>query len=82
MSDAIVANALVKTYGPVRALDGLDLRVPEGTVCGLLGPNGAGKTTSVRILATPVMVAKRKRHPFETERGIGRCSLGISARPG
>ena len=52
MTDAIVAEGLVKTYGPVRALDGLDVRVPEGTVMGLLGPNGAGKTTCVRILTT------------------------------
>jgi ABC-2 type transport system ATP-binding protein len=52
MADAIVAEGLVKTYGPVRALDGLDLRVPEGSVLGLLGPNGAGKTTCVRILTT------------------------------
>jgi ABC-2 type transport system ATP-binding protein len=52
VADAIVAEGLVKRYGEVRALDGLDLRVPEGTVLGLLGPNGAGKTTSVRILTT------------------------------
>jgi len=52
MTDAIVAEAVVKTYGAVRALDGIDLRVPEGTVLGLLGPNGAGKTTCVRILTT------------------------------
>lgn len=52
MADAIVAEGLVKQYGDVRALDGLDLRVPEGTVLGLLGPNGAGKTTCVRILTT------------------------------
>jgi len=54
MSDAIVAEDLVKTYGEVRALDGLSLRVPEGTVLGLLGPNGAGKTTAARILTTLV----------------------------
>jgi ABC-2 type transport system ATP-binding protein len=52
MTDAIVADAVVKTFGKVRALDGIDLRVPEGTVFGLLGPNGAGKTTCVRILTT------------------------------
>jgi ABC-2 type transport system ATP-binding protein len=49
---AIVAERLAKRYGETRALDGLDLAVAEGTVCGLLGPNGAGKTTLVRILAT------------------------------
>ena len=52
MTDAIVAEGLVKTYGPVHALAGLDIAVPEGTVLGLLGPNGAGKTTCVRILTT------------------------------
>ncbi|MBW4722218.1 ATP-binding cassette domain-containing protein [Saccharothrix obliqua] len=52
MSDAIVAEGLVKRYGSVVALDGLDLVVPEGTVMGLLGPNGAGKTTTVRVLTT------------------------------
>jgi ABC-2 type transport system ATP-binding protein len=54
--DAITAEGLVKIYktrkSEVRALDGLDLSVAEGTVLGLLGPNGAGKTTTVRILAT------------------------------
>ncbi|WP_461119688.1 ATP-binding cassette domain-containing protein [Saccharothrix stipae] len=52
MADAIVAEGLVKRYGKVVALDGLDLVVPEGTVMGLLGPNGAGKTTTVRVLTT------------------------------
>ena len=55
--NAITAEGLVKIYrtrgsGEVRALDGVDLEVPVGSVLGLLGPNGAGKTTTVRILAT------------------------------
>ncbi|MFC5827392.1 ATP-binding cassette domain-containing protein [Nonomuraea insulae] len=52
MPDAIVAEGLIKKYGDVIALDGMELTVPEGTVFGLLGPNGAGKTTTVRILTT------------------------------
>ncbi|GAB2867283.1 daunorubicin resistance protein DrrA family ABC transporter ATP-binding protein [Streptomyces deserti] len=52
MPGAIYAEGLVKTFGDVRALDGVDLEVPEGTVLGLLGPNGAGKTTTVRCLTT------------------------------
>jgi ABC-2 type transport system ATP-binding protein len=52
MVDVIRAEGLVKTYGKLRALDGLDLAVPEAAVLGLLGPNGAGKTTAVRILTT------------------------------
>lgn len=52
VNDIIVARGLVKTYGKVRALDGLDLTVRQGTVLGLLGPNGAGKTTAVRVLTT------------------------------
>ncbi|MFB6901218.1 ATP-binding cassette domain-containing protein [Streptomyces hydrogenans] len=49
---AVLSEGLEKRYGEVHALRGLDLAVPEGTVCGLLGPNGAGKTTAVRILTT------------------------------
>ena len=47
-----MAEGLRKRFGETQALDGLDLIVPQGTVCGLLGPNGAGKTTAVRILST------------------------------
>ena len=50
--NAIEADGLVKRYGEVQALDGLDLPVEAGTVFGLLGPNGAGKSTTVRILTT------------------------------
>ncbi|MGH8927536.1 MAG: ATP-binding cassette domain-containing protein, partial [Acidimicrobiia bacterium] len=41
-----------KSYGSVRALDGIDLEVPEGSVFGLIGPNGAGKTTSMMVIST------------------------------
>jgi ABC-2 type transport system ATP-binding protein len=47
---AISTSGLVKTFGPTRALDGLDLTVSTGEVHGFLGPNGAGKTTTLRIL--------------------------------
>jgi ABC-2 type transport system ATP-binding protein len=53
--DAVRARGLVKHYGDVTALDGIDLTVPRGSVLCLLGPNGAGKTTAVRILATLLM---------------------------
>jgi ABC-2 type transport system ATP-binding protein len=49
---AISVTGLVKSFGDVRALDGVDLEVPAGSVLGLLGPNGAGKTTTVRVLTT------------------------------
>jgi ABC-2 type transport system ATP-binding protein len=49
---AVEACGLRKTFGKVRALDGLSLAVPAGSVLGLLGPNGSGKTTTVSILAT------------------------------
>ncbi|WP_068925117.1 ATP-binding cassette domain-containing protein [Planobispora rosea] len=52
MQYAIQAEGLVKRYGETRALDGVDLAVPQGRLLGVLGPNGAGKTTAVRILAT------------------------------
>lgn len=56
--DAVHAEGLVKTFGDVRALDGLDLVVPRGQVVGLLGPNGSGKTTTVRILSTLLSATK------------------------
>jgi ABC-2 type transport system ATP-binding protein len=49
---AIEAVGLIKNYGKTKALAGMDLVVPQGTVYGLLGPNGAGKTTAVRVFAT------------------------------
>ena len=49
---AISTRNLVKNFGEVRAVDGIDLAVPRGMIFGILGPNGAGKTTLLRILAT------------------------------
>src|SRR3984885_10321813 len=49
---AITVRGLVKSFGEVKALAGVDLDVARGTILGLLGPNGAGKTTFVRILTT------------------------------
>ena len=80
MEHVIEASGLVKNYGEVRALDGLDLDVVSGTVLGLLGPNGAGKTTAVRILTT-LLVADAgtarvagidvARHPDQVRSRIG-----------
>ncbi|MFS0705030.1 ATP-binding cassette domain-containing protein [Cellulomonas sp. 179-A 9B4 NHS] len=80
MTTTIEAHGLVKRYGAVEALRGLDLEVPEGTVLALLGPNGAGKTTAVRILTTllrpdegtaTVAGADVLREPEEVRRRIG-----------
>jgi ABC-2 type transport system ATP-binding protein len=77
---AIFAEGLRKRYGDTAALDGLDLAVPAGAVCGLLGPNGAGKTTAVRILATLLAADGGRaevaghdvaRSPAEVKRRIG-----------
>ncbi len=80
MQGAIYAEGLVKTFKEVRALDGVDLNVPEGTVLGLLGPNGAGKTTAVRVLTTLLQPDSGRavvagidvlKHPNEVRRLIG-----------
>ncbi|MDI2128830.1 ATP-binding cassette domain-containing protein [Yinghuangia seranimata] len=80
MQEAIIAEGLVKTFGDVRALDGVDLSVPTGTVLGLLGPNGAGKTTTVRVLTTLLRPDAGRavvagidvlKHPNQVRRSIG-----------
>jgi ABC-2 type transport system ATP-binding protein len=80
VNDIVRASGLVKRFGDVVALDGLDLAVPEGTVLGLLGPNGAGKTTAVSILTTlldadagtaEVAGADVRTQPDEVRRRIG-----------
>jgi ABC-2 type transport system ATP-binding protein len=49
---AVQARGLVKAFGELRAVDGVDLDIPAGSIYGVLGPNGAGKTTTIRMLAT------------------------------
>ncbi|MBA2274205.1 MAG: ATP-binding cassette domain-containing protein [Actinobacteria bacterium] len=77
---AIETEGLGKSFGSVRALDGIDLQVAPGTVFGLLGPNGAGKTTAIRVLATLIRPDEGRAmvggfdvvtHPGEVRRLIG-----------
>ncbi|WP_199033792.1 ATP-binding cassette domain-containing protein [Glycomyces salinus] len=80
MRHAIEVRGLVKAFGDVRALDGVDLAAPTGSVLGVLGPNGAGKTTAVRILTTltrsdsgtaRVLGLDVAEHPGEVRKRIG-----------
>src|SRR5690348_6857724 len=50
MDAAVALSGVTKTFGAVRAVDGLDLTVPRGMMCGVIGPNGAGKTTTIRVI--------------------------------
>jgi ABC-2 type transport system ATP-binding protein len=77
---AVQAEGLVKDFGEVKALDGIDLTVKRGQVVGLLGPNGAGKTTTVRILSTLLQPTAGRatvagfdvvKQPDEVRRAIG-----------
>jgi ABC-2 type transport system ATP-binding protein len=86
----VVVRSLVKSFGPVRAVDGLDLTVFPGEILGLLGPNGAGKTTTIRVLVTlvapdagQVTVAGHdvSRSPRDVRRAIGYVRQEISVDP-
>lgn len=83
-STAVRAEALVKTYGSNRALDGVDLEIPTGGVLGLLGPNGAGKTTTVRILTTLLKPDSGRAvvagHDVVTEPQAVRRLIGLSGQ--
>ena len=62
---AIEATGLAKTFGNIRALDGLSFRVAKGEIFGLIGPNGAGKTTTLRILATLIKPTSGSANVFD-----------------
>ena len=81
---AIEAKGLVKHFGETKALDGVDLAVPAGTVLGVLGPNGAGKTTAVRILATLLRpdagTARVGGHDVVNDPDAVRRSIGLTGQ--
>jgi ABC-2 type transport system ATP-binding protein len=83
-SPAILVEGLTKSFGEVRALRGIDLSVPRGTVLGVLGPNGAGKTTMVRILTTLLPPdggrALVEGHDVVREAAAVRRSIGLAGQ--
>jgi len=80
----IEASGLTKSFGPVKALAGLDMRVPAGTTMCLLGPNGAGKTTAVRVLCTLLRPdagwARVAGHDVRTEGAAVRGRIGMAGQ--
>ncbi|MEV7033722.1 ATP-binding cassette domain-containing protein [Streptomyces sp. NPDC093272] len=81
---AIEATALRKAYGDRTVLDGIDLRVPAGTVFALLGPNGAGKTTAVNILSTLISAdggeARIAGHDIRAQAQSVRAAIGVTGQ--
>jgi ABC-2 type transport system ATP-binding protein len=81
---AILVEGLTKSFGEVRALRGIDLSVPHGTVLGVLGPNGAGKTTAVRILTTLMLPDEGRAlvggHDVVREAAAVRRSIGLAGQ--
>src|SRR5438093_2480948 len=83
-TSAIEAEGLVKTFGKVRALGGIDMVAREGTVFGLLGPNGAGKTTAIRVLSTLLQPASGRAsvggYDVVRQPGEGRRLIGLTGQ--
>jgi daunorubicin resistance ABC transporter ATP-binding subunit len=81
---AVEADALVQTFGDLRALDGLSLRVEAGTILGLLGPNGAGKTTAINVLTTLLRPdagrATVAGHDVARQPALVRAAIGVTGQ--
>jgi ABC-2 type transport system ATP-binding protein len=81
-SAAILAEGLARTYGEVRAVDGIDLHVTPGEIYGFLGPNGAGKSTTVRMLTTLARPSGGRAvvagHDVATEPDAVRLRIGVA----
>jgi ABC-2 type transport system ATP-binding protein len=76
----IETRGLTKAYGAARALDGLDLAVPKGSICGFLGRNGAGKTTTLKILLGMAHATAGDAHVFGLDAADPQASLEIRRR--
>jgi lipooligosaccharide transport system ATP-binding protein len=78
---AIRMRGVIKRYGPITAVDGLDLEVPIGTCVGLLGPNGAGKSTTMRLLTAQSIADEGELEvlgyalPGESKQARARCGV-------
>jgi lipooligosaccharide transport system ATP-binding protein len=81
MAPAISLNGVVKRYGKITAVDGLNLEVPEGVCFGLLGPNGAGKSTTMRMLTAQTLADKGEisvlGHTLPRESKQARMEMGV-----
>ncbi len=84
MTLAIEATALAKRYGETRAVDGINLAIPRGSVYGMLGPNGAGKTTTIRMLTTLIKPdggsARVLGHDLVKEAAEVRAKVGVTGQ--
>jgi ABC-2 type transport system ATP-binding protein len=87
---AIETSDLKKHFGKIQAVDGIDLKIPKGSLCGVLGPNGAGKTTTIRILSgilyptdgeVTVLGMDLKKNGYALKRQIGVCPQELVVYP-
>ncbi|HMS71701.1 MAG TPA: ATP-binding cassette domain-containing protein, partial [Baekduia sp.] len=79
--NAISLSGVVKRFGPVTAVDGLDLELPTGTCVGLLGPNGAGKSTTMKLLTAQAIADEGSLtvldHTLPGDSKAARAQMGV-----